>query len=351
MDVTGKKKDVFPQTLKGLCILFVVLIHLPLAREEGISGGIWISIRQIINFSVATFFFLSAYYTKPIEYLTEKGILAYYKKRLYRILTPYLIWAIIYIFIVPYITTKNISNDWLYYLLTGKGPTYFLLALTQFTILNPILQRYKNHKHWNLLFLLITPFYLIFYYAYNIKNGEEFKPEQFFCFPWFACYYFGLKIQSNISLKNRIKQLSPIIVFFIFILLLILSNIEAFYIYITSGIYSFAISQITVGSIFYSLGAILLFLIFWDDNKNQRPNLLTSLGDYSMGIFLMHPLFNWIYKFIFIHIPGGTILYDSNIGFFFIHFTIWIFSVISSFYSAKFLSNRFPKLIIPFGLK
>ena len=350
MVVTGKRYDIFPQTLKGLCIICVVLIHLPWGQAQDWSGWLWISVRQIINFAVATFFFLSAYYTKPAEILYSDGVFAYYKKRLPRLLIPYIFWATVYICVIPIATSGHISDNWAYYYLTGKGPTYFLLALTQFTLLNPILQKYKSNKICNYIFLMITPIYLACYYLYNIKTGREFQPEQFFCFPWFACYYLGLKMQ-DISLRKKIKEMSGISVLACCIGLLLLSNIEAFFIFAYTGIYSFAISQITIGSIVYSLGVIIFFNKLWGNESANKVTILSSLGDYSMGVFLMHPTFNWIFKFIALHIPGGIAVYSSQMGFALIHISILVLSVSASYYSSKFFSNKFPRLILPLGLK
>lgn len=252
--------------------------------------------------------------------------------------------------VIPIVTTGHIADKWVYYYLTGKGPTYFLLALTQFTLLNPILQKHKNNKVWNFIFLLVTPLYLAFYYSFNFKTGHEFQPEQFFCFPWFTCYYLGLKLQ-DISLLNKIKGISNISAFALCIGLLLLSNLEAFFIFANTGIYSFAISQITFGSVVYSIGIIVFFVTLWRDESVSKRTVLSSVGDYSMGIFLVHPTFNWIFKYMALHIPGGTEVYSSKIGFAMIHLAILVLSVSASYYTSKSLSNKFPRLILPLGLK
>lgn len=326
------------------------MIHLPWGQDGEWTAWLWIASRKVINFSVATFFFLSAYYTKPYSILVQNGIKKYYSNRFKRLLIPYVIWASVYTFIIPIITTGNISQDWLFYFLTGKGPTYFLLSLAQFTLLNPLLQKYKTNKWCNLVFLSITPLYLIFYYSYNLKTGHEFKPEQFFCFPWFSCYYLGLLLQDN-AFCDRIVNKSSILILAVCSGLLLLSIMESAFIYHSTGIYSFATSQITIGSILYSLGIIILFKILWVENKNKTRNRLTNLGDYSMGIFLIHPTFNWVFKFCAIHVPGGVSVYSTTWGFMSIHIVILIFTVMASYMTSKVLSTRFPKLSKPLGLK
>lgn len=341
-------KDTYIQAIKGLCIIFVVMIHLPLGNENSEWGVyLWIAARKIVNFAVATFFFLSAYYTKPYKELKKTGLSSYYKKRFTRLIVPYLCWSVIYVFIFPLIREGHIAYNWAYLLWSGSGPLYFLLALSQLTIFSPLIQKYKSHPLCNYLFWIITPSYLLFYYLYNFKTGQEFKPEQFFCFPWFAAYYLGLKLQD---MKTEKIKTRPILIFALVLGVLLLSLIEGIWIYHSTGILSFAISQITSGSIMYSL-CIILLLYMGKDQFHNDNSFLSKKGDYSMGIFLIHPTFNWIYKFVICHLPISVINYASPWGYMFSHISILALSVISSYYTAKYLSNKFPTLNLYLGLK
>ena len=343
-------KDRYIQAIKGLCIIFVVMIHLPWGGwNENNEWDIylWISARKIVNFAVATFFVLSAYYTKPYEELNANGLSSYYKKRFKRLLLPYTFWSIIYIFILPMIREGEVDSNWQYLIWSGSGPLYFLLALFQLTLLTPFLQKYKTMPVCNYLFWLVTPLYLIFYYTYNYKTGHEFKPEQFFCFPWFSAYYLGLKLQD--TNMERFKK-NPILIFALVWITLLFSLIESMLIFRGTGILSFAISQITLGSILYSLCINIALFI----GKNQFINdssFLSRLGDYSMGIFLIHPLFNWIFKFVICHLPISIVNYANPMDYMFSHILILILSVMSSYYSVKYLSRKFSKLNIYLGLK
>ena len=78
---TMKQRDDFWQFIRGLCIAAVVLIHCP----NGIGYSpvcfySWFSLRQIINFPVATFVFMAGYFVsrqkveaKPISYMVVRG--------------------------------------------------------------------------------------------------------------------------------------------------------------------------------------------------------------------------------------------------------------------------------------
>lgn len=74
--------------LKGVAILAVLMIHIPMTSD---TNGI-IATRQIINFPVAVFYFLSGYFVKQGNSLWNEV-----KRPLY----PYLIWSAIWSIITP----------------------------------------------------------------------------------------------------------------------------------------------------------------------------------------------------------------------------------------------------------
>ncbi len=79
-------KNVSIQIFRAIAIIAVVMIHtLP-------SGLSQVYIRPFINFSVATFLFLSGYLTKS----EEQNWSLIFKKRIVRVAAPYIIWTFIY---------------------------------------------------------------------------------------------------------------------------------------------------------------------------------------------------------------------------------------------------------------
>lgn len=151
--------------------------------------------------------------------------------------------------------------------------------------------------------------------------------------------------------RSKIEKIPPIIIFICAMGLLMLSIVESTFIYINTGILSFAISQITAGSILFSFVILLFIITSWNEERNHKRNLLSYIGDYSMGIFLMHPFYNWVFKFIFLHFPGGMNAYKENFGFMFFHVVILILSVTASYFTAKILATKYPRLTPILGLK
>lgn len=68
-----ERKREYWQSIRGVCILAVVLIH-SLGGFDYSVGYIpeFITLRQIINFAVATFVFMSGYFV-PVEKIRDKS--------------------------------------------------------------------------------------------------------------------------------------------------------------------------------------------------------------------------------------------------------------------------------------
>ena len=334
----------------------VVLIHLPLGVEHLWTFAIWIAIRKIINFAVPVFFFLSGYYSKNFNEICKIGLKKYYTNRFRRLLIPYFIWASFYV-IIWGLKKNEIPSDWLYLLLTGIGPTYFLLALAQLTVLTPIMQWLKCNKVFNYIFWLVTPLYIVFFYLWNFSHCEEFRLGQFFCFPWFVFYYLGIKAQE-INCFGHKMEYSQSPTYFLslrngisfFIISVILAQIEGFSLNHYTGIFPFSISQITIGSIMCSLACIFLIirLAFYIP---VSLSILSKLGDYSMGIFLLHTAFNQLFIFLFYHLePIKTYYVHYPLGNTLGNLIIWPCSLILSYLTSKYISINFSKVARIIGL-
>lgn len=83
---TSKLRDPYWQYVRGVCIICVVLIHCKNGIEYGgndISAwnfNYWLILRQLINFPVAIFIFLSGYFTNierfsklNMPYISNRG--------------------------------------------------------------------------------------------------------------------------------------------------------------------------------------------------------------------------------------------------------------------------------------
>lgn len=69
-------KSKFWQSVRGGCILAVIMIHCP-TGQFGMYQAVWLAVRQTINFPVAVFVFMAGYFVKPekvnLHYLKVRG--------------------------------------------------------------------------------------------------------------------------------------------------------------------------------------------------------------------------------------------------------------------------------------
>lgn len=147
-----------------LCCLLVIFIHV---NSEAISTldktSIWYAISfclwQASSFAVYAFIFLSGIK----QFLkTDIKISDFYKKRLLKIVLPYIIWVIIYYSYDIYMGIErfNIKNL-LYYIYSGDyiGHFYFVIIIVQYYILMPLwvkLYKMANPKVMILVSFIIS---------------------------------------------------------------------------------------------------------------------------------------------------------------------------------------------------
>ena len=115
------------QVFRALAVIAVVMIHTtPLGEYQAFC-------RPFINFSVGTFIFLSGYLTKT----ENDNWSAFYRKRIVRVLIPYVIWTVLYT-----LDSRQLG-DLLTNLLNAKAcyHLYYILVYIQFVLLTPLLGR------------------------------------------------------------------------------------------------------------------------------------------------------------------------------------------------------------------
>lgn len=264
--LSEKQKSNFWQIIRGICILAVIMIHCPSGVSYGVGSKefiIWLSIRQLINFPVATFIFLSGYFTNINK--CQSNCKMYVLSRGKRLLIPYLIWSVFYslVSIVQTVHSGGVIN-WkgiIYRIVVGKActPLYYIVVLIQLTFLTPMLIKVISKKRMLRRFLwLLTPAYLVFIYGYNISLGKMPKLYATFFPAWFIFYYLGLHIKLNSAAwKKNIQRFGkPHLV----ILAILLSMAESFLLVQLGCDSSFVSSQIKISSFLYS--TILIIYIY-----------------------------------------------------------------------------------------
>lgn len=263
-------------------------------------GEAWqVFCRPFINFSVATFLFLSGYLTKT----ENNNWIAFYRKRIFRVIIPYLIWTILYS--LPAIKSNGIESL-IKNILTAKAsvPLYYIFVYIQFVLLTPLLAKLAKSKY-KLFGWLIAPTSILIFKYYSLFTGidnnifiEIFWSDS--CLGWFTFYYLGLLLGNNLIKRNYSLQ-SLIILYIISIFIQIIEG----YVWFLHGEVNCG-TQLKLSSLLTStLFLLCIHTILIKEEFNTKNKFLILLGDYSFGIYLCHMMIMKYSRFIpfYNHMP------------------------------------------------
>ncbi len=284
-------------TWKGICIIAVIAIHASSSTsffpENSFNWNFGFFLRQLINFPIAIFLFVSGYFAANYSFDSWKDYINFWGTRLLKIIPPYIFWSLIYIWLEKpshLLNSTEISQDLL--LGTGIEFGYFIIVLIQFVLITPLILKINKDSYNLACMIIISTIGIIVTYLLNLKYFDtEFSQFPFYVLPfyaWYPFYHLGAWIkkkcfiEKNLPLDLTIKFLS------FYLLFLLLSFFEAV-ILSKHGLYSFAISQIKISSFFCSLFLCLSIVAL--HARYTDPGLISWIGRYYYSIYLMHMLF------------------------------------------------------------
>jgi surface polysaccharide O-acyltransferase-like enzyme len=219
-----KKQKTYNQAIDVMritSILAVVFIHTTTKTIEATSFDIrrvpWtLLLNQICRFAVPLFFMISGFVLE-LNYPFHPSNISYLKKRISRILIPYIFWSGIYYFLVY----RQHTNNLFYGLLAGNASyqLYFIPTLFIFYIIFPFIHKsYRIIANiWALLFLGVLQMILL-YYDYYIHSLPFFYPLSIGLLNYFV-FFLGIVASHHekriMILVNKWKYfLIPITMFF-----------------------------------------------------------------------------------------------------------------------------------------
>lgn len=289
--VNKRGKDASFQALRGIAIFAIVLIHTTSTAKNFNSSSpnfySGIITRQFVNFGVPLFLFISGYFSAANKEVTNKKYLKFYKKRISRLLLPYLIWSTVGIVILKESCDYDIKNLMLY-LLTGQsvGIYYYFIVLYQLVLLTPLLILMASYRKTRIYPILINILFLVMLYYVWIKHPEK-VVFPYYALPfanWIGFYYWG--ILSRTIIKSDWFKRNFSWSFLWFIIFLALSVLEAEYIFKLSSNAAFAGSQNKISCFFASF--FFINCLMGLRLSNLQSTYLSLVGEYSFGIFLSH---------------------------------------------------------------
>ncbi|MBN1788626.1 MAG: acyltransferase [Sedimentisphaerales bacterium] len=282
-------RDTSFEALRGIAIIAIVAMHA--APIQAYKNFPFISYRQLLNFAVPAFVFISGYWAAdwPINSLEDyKNFLT---KRLSRVMVPYLFWSAIYSgYDVLRAGKINIYKDVFLHLLTGGAtPFWFIVLIIQFYICTPVFQ-YLNRKHYGLaLVFLLNMIYLSIQYPlclHGITADNWFIEFHLPIFSFAMFYQAGLWMRSHYDQKPLERNIRSII-WPAILLCILLSILEAAMIMSYNNNWRMANYPLKFSSFFYSIFVVFGFMLLRERVKNW-PKFLVIIGNYSFGIFLIH---------------------------------------------------------------
>ena len=298
------------QIFRALAVIAVVLIH------TTPSGYCQVFFRPFVNFAVALFLFLSGYLTK----VENDNWGAFYKKRIIRVIIPYVIWTVLYALVARQLN-KLPEN-----LLTANVivPMYYIFVYIQFVLLTPLLGRLAKSRYQFLGWFVAPTTIMVFNY-YWLYTGTEINPSikliwNDSCFGWFTFYYFGLILGNRIIEKHYSLKILAIIYF----AAIVLEMAEGF-VWLKLGGKNCG-TQLKLTTILTStIFLLIVYTILQRGRFDIKNRFLRMVGDYSFGIYLCHVMvlnflkgFNTIYEYIPFPINAVIVLLVSLC---FCHFT------------------------------
>lgn len=272
--------------IRGICICAVVLIHCKCATIESARWEIIWSLvfRQVINFPVGVFLFLSGYFTSR---RIEKIGGGYGRNRLLRIGVPYVLWSLLYYFI--YNRNGNLSIiSFIKSLMMGvcAGHLYYLLILLELIIITPLLFKALKSKQHRYIPFTLTIVYLVVLEGYQYITGDFVGGRHRIFVAWLIYYYLGIYVRE----KGLSKVINLKKCMWCTFLALVLSIAEGVYVFYSFQSISDAITQVKLSSCLYTLSVIGIVLNLENKIKMRKNNIFVLLGNESYGIYLCHIL-------------------------------------------------------------
>lgn len=353
------------ERLRGLAFLAVVLqhtvAHYSVASGMTMNDGILMAVLLMSSkFAVPIFIFITGmvlFYNDSAEF----RYVPFLKKRISDIYIPFVVWTIIHVIIYGSINFASLEGwrDLGRMLITGKGSTHlwYIIMLFQFYLLYPIYRSLlhgitKRFSHRVNIWLLCSAGLLFIVMTAHISDmgrwiGELHIPVWSDLFTKYAdrnalyfSFYFilgaaaGMNPRMWVTWISRARPIYWTIFFFLFGFLL-MQGIQEVRLGEGARITFYSLSLLRPWMALFLISS--LFAIYdiarWICNKggHQLNSLLSSLGLYSFGAYLMHLLTLRISytvdESVMLSMPSGIRILSS-----------WMISVLLAYLGARLFS-------------
>jgi len=249
------------------------------------------------------------------------------KSRFTKILLPFIIWTTLYIILSFSFdeTFNSLSNNIINTYLLGSGEThlYFILVVIEFYILFPLLQKISSGKPIVILYVLATILNIFWFYfgngLFQFKNDiiNTFINSRIFILNWISFFVLGILFAKHYENVNKLIIKYKKVIITISIILFI--NL-----YITIDLENLISSSTSIMLINIPI-FITVLMYFYKTIKNSKllMEIFTKIGNFSMGIYLVHLIVIMLYRRIF-----NSIVFNNSATFILSYIIILLASII-----------------------
>ena len=328
-------KSKYFQSIRGVCILAVILIHSLQFSDNIMANYLFIGIRSCINFCVAVFIFMAGYFTNINKFDNDKK--GFYKTKFKRLVIPLLLWNLIYVSIKlicgKYENTYSLIKS--LFSFSSSAQLYYILVLIQLFILLPLIIKMLNNKRTKWILYTITPLYNIILMVINFKLKIMIPFYQYFIFGWLLYFVLGIEYRKNEKMINQNNNSFSVILSIIIsaILNIILYKHDIFTL-------NMVISQINILSCLLSINIIKYIIYFNNRIKSNKPTIISKIGDESYGMYYNHMLIIIITRKI-----AETFISNLYINILLTYITTILISYLIIKLLKKIINNKFLKYI------
>ncbi|NOR44583.1 MAG: acyltransferase family protein [Candidatus Delongbacteria bacterium] len=288
--------------LRGFAIVAVVIIHITSYFSQiGTFSALPVTIASIDIFSqfAVPMFILISGIVLSLRYDGEYSIKTFYKKRINRILVPYIIWSLIYIAIAFIGNSDILATEIIFKLFTGTAfyHLWFFFLIFQLYLFFPFYRKFiKGKSFFVIVFILILQIAFNHYKIGLIENEQlSIVFKRLFLS---HIFYFSLGIWIADNIKKVEKLLSKLNYLSNSFLLLV----------IVWGSYIFSYNWLAINNHFFEqlpmlmiiekitlpLLYVLIFIALYyfatKISSLKIRNSMEIISRYSFGIYLSHAL-------------------------------------------------------------
>lgn len=276
--------------LRFFSILAVVLIHtttrtLEASHFDVVTAGSALFLNQIARFAVPLFFAISGFVLETSAQ-HHFHLASYIKKRLSRILIPYIFWSAVYYF---FIYTHH-GRSFPYVLVFGEASyqLYFIPTLLIFYAIFPLIHRFLSiftHKLF-LILLGLLEIYLLYRSYYFLTFKFDLTPLNIAVFNYFP-FLLGITAAAYSQAFYRLTTHFKKVLLVLVALLMIYVSWEGQHNFLKTKNYLTFYSQWRPSILFYSLGFGCLFYALISP-KIAGSVFIKHLSRLSFFVFFIH---------------------------------------------------------------